>query len=172
MKNNRLIRHLLAAGIASGVFLFGACKKPEEKPTPPAASYSGGSNPSDSAGQRAMDRTREAAADTADAIRDGTTTAWASLKDATYDQRVAFRDGVNRLADDVDARMANLKQGSSELSKEGMDRLRDARANLKEKIKDLGNATADNWDSAKAAVADAWNRVELSCRELEQKMRS
>ena len=172
MKNKRIILRVLVAGVAIGALPLGACKKKPETPPTPAASYSGGGAPSDSTAKTAMDRTRDAAANAADAIADGTASAWADLKDATYDERLAFRDGVNRLSDNVDARLTTLKQRGGELSADGMEKLRVARENLKQKLNDLGNTSAANWDKARAAVADAWNQVEESFRNLEQKMRS
>jgi hypothetical protein len=38
----------------------------------------------------------------------------------------------------------------------------EARADLKARVSDLGNASSDTWSDAKAKVADSWKRVQTA----------
>jgi hypothetical protein len=43
-----------------------------------------------------------------------------------------------------------------------MEELKNAEADYKEKLKALGNATADTWESAKQNVILAWRRLQAA----------
>jgi hypothetical protein len=88
---------------------------------------------------------------------------WDSLKDYTYDTRVQFSAAMERMTQRMDERIAQEKaQAPATASSDKQAAIADydsARANLKARLVELGNASADTWDQAKAKVAEAWRRL-------------
>jgi hypothetical protein len=100
-----------------------------------------------------------AAVDVKNAAVDG----WDKLKDYTYDKRVEFSDSMDRMDKTMDDKIAEEKaQAPGAFSADKQAAIKDyddARADLKARLADLSNATADTWADAKAKVAAAWRRV-------------
>jgi hypothetical protein len=91
---------------------------------------------------------------------------WDSIKDFTYEKRVEFSNGIDRMSKDMDEQAAALKAKTSDTAsteKESAAKEYDeARASLKASLADLNNATADHWADAKAKVVEAWKKVQAA----------
>jgi hypothetical protein len=109
--------------------------------------------------QDAKTAVTDAAIDVKNAAVDG----WESLKDYTYDKRVEFSASMDRMQKNMDEKIATEKaQAPSTLTADKQAAIKDyddAKADLKARLTELGNATADTWADAKAKVAAAWQRV-------------
>ncbi len=96
-------------------------------------------------------------------VKNAAVDTWDSVKDYTYDKRIEFSEHVDRMDKTMDDKIADMKaQAPDTYSKDKQAAIRDyddARADLKAKLKDLGNATSDTWADAKAKVSEAWQRV-------------
>jgi hypothetical protein len=146
MKTSRSLQFLLAgAGLAAVLALCG-CSKSDNS----AAS----SNLQD-----AKDSVKAAAVD----VKDAAVSTWDSIKDYTYDKRVDFSAKLDQMDKTMDDKIAEEKaQAPSTYSADKQAAIKDyddARADLKARLSDLSNATADTWADAKAKVAAAWQRV-------------
>jgi hypothetical protein len=91
---------------------------------------------------------------------------WDSVKDFTYEKRVEFSASMDRMSASMDdnmaaakAKLASTPDTAAKDKEAAIKDYDDARANLKARLTDLNNATADTWADAKAKVADAWQRV-------------
>jgi hypothetical protein len=99
-------------------------------------------------------------------VKDAAVDSWDSIKSYTYDKRVEFSASMDRMDKTMDDKIAELKAKASNspdaASKDKDAAIKDyddARADLKARMTDLGNATADTWADAKAKVDTAWQRV-------------
>lgn len=111
------------------------------------------------AAQSATTAVKDAAIDVKDAAVD----AWDSVKDYTLDRKADFSAGFDQKTKSMDDKIDQLKaNASSTTDADKAKAIKDydeARADLKAKLSDLGNATADTWASAKANVKIAWDKV-------------
>ena len=106
-----------------------------------------------------------AAADVKDAASDS----WDSIRGYTFDKRAEFSARINRMSDDMDAKvhemndkLAGLPDGAARDRDAAMKEFNAARADLKSKLSGLGDATADTWADAKEKVSQAWTRVQAA----------
>jgi hypothetical protein len=106
---------------------------------------------------------KQAVTDAAVNVKNATVDGWNSLKDYTYEKRAEFSASMDRTTKSMDDKIAEERaQAPSAVSADKQAAIRDyddARADLKARLADLGNATADTWADAKAKVAAAWERV-------------
>ena len=113
---------------------------------------------------------QEAKADASKAVAEVKAAAvntWDSIKDFTYDRRADFCAGIDRLAKDLDdkaavvkAKLAGVPDATAKERAEALKEYDEARADLKVKLTELGNATSDTWADAKAKASEAWKRVQ------------
>ena len=103
---------------------------------------------------------------TADKVQATATDSWDSIKDYTYDRRVEFTASIDRMTGRFDDKMRDWKAKATDASSNdrasAMKDYDDARADLKTKLTDLGNSTADTWADAKDKVAQSWKHVQAS----------
>jgi gas vesicle protein len=96
-------------------------------------------------------------------VKNAAVDTWDSVRDYTYDKRMEFSASIDRMDKNMDDKIAEEKTKAPDtLSKEKQAAIKDyddARADLKARLADLGNATADTWADAKAKVSEAWQRV-------------
>ena len=113
----------------------------------------------------AVQDTKVAVKDAAIDIKDDTVATWNRIKDFSFDKRSDFSSGIDSATKKMDDKLAELKAKATpdtpERTKARQD-YDDARAELKAKLADLGNATADTWADAKAQVSKAWDKVEAA----------
>jgi hypothetical protein len=76
---------------------------------------------------------------------------------------------MDRMSDKLDerarvlrAKASGVPDAASKDREAAVKEYDDARADLKSKMTDLGNATADTWSDAKAKTAAAWTRVRVA----------
>lgn len=121
-------------------------------------------------------KTKEITTNTLADVQEGTTNAWANTKyavtnawadlteslgtnqDYTYDKKAAFVTGAQADLNALDQKIQALT-ASAEAS------LHDQRAALDQKLTDVQNATADNWDSAKTAFENSYAEVKYSVKQ-------
>ncbi|HXN35805.1 MAG TPA: hypothetical protein VN877_06515 [Opitutaceae bacterium] len=102
-------------------------------------------------------------------VQDIKTTAvdtWDGVKDFTFEKHTEFSASIDRMSKAMDDKIAEVKAKAPDAAAKDKDAaVRDydeARANLKARLADLNNASADTWADAKAKVADAWQRVKAA----------
>lgn len=78
---------------------------------------------------------------------------WDNIKDYSYNQRAEFAVKTQALADQLDLRTATAKGSASRQLAEVRDELRMAAA-------EVGNATAETWESTKERAGRAWQKAE------------
>ena len=93
--------------------------------------------------------------------------AWDNVKDYSFDKRDEFTANAKALAAKAEVQMREARADYSEAKatasrKAAMDELKNAEADYREKLRALGNATADTWESAKQNVILAWNRLQAA----------
>jgi hypothetical protein len=146
MKNPRSFLSFIAAAGMAALVGSGGCSKSDTSSATTAA-------------QDAKTAITNAAIDVKNAAVD----TWDSVRDYTYDKRVEFSASIDRMDKKMDDKIAEEKaQAPDTLSKDKQAAIRDyddARANLRARLADLGNATSDTWADAKAKVSEAWQRV-------------
>ncbi len=109
------------------------------------------------------------AKDVATDVKTAAVDTWDSIKDFTFDKRSDFSASVGRMADSLDAKVAELKASAATLpdaaakdKNAAIKEYDEARAGLKASLTDLGNATADGWADAKAKVSASWAKVQAA----------
>lgn len=95
------------------------------------------------------------------------TNAWDKVKDYSFEKRDDFTAGSKALAAKMDVQLSEVRANYSEAKasasrKAAMEELKSAEADFKAKLRALGNATADTWDSAKQNVILAWDRLQAA----------
>jgi hypothetical protein len=110
-----------------------------------------------------LDDAKTAVKDAAVDVKNAAVDSWDSLKDYTYEKRVEFSASMDRMSTSMDEKIAEEKaKAPATLSADKQAAIKDyddAKADLKARLTDLGNATSDTWADAKAKVAAAWQRV-------------
>jgi hypothetical protein len=94
---------------------------------------------------------------------------WDSIKDFTYERRADFSAAMDRMTKDMDektdalkAKMAGVQDSASKDRESAMKEYDEARADLRVRLTELGNATSDTWADAKAKADEAWKRVQAA----------
>jgi len=106
---------------------------------------------------------KDMVSDSKDAMSHG----WDNVKTFTFDKRDDFSANAKAIGSKWDAQMSELHANYSEAKasasrKAAMAELKDSDAAYKEKLKALGSATADTWDSAKQNVISSWDHLQAS----------
>jgi hypothetical protein len=127
---------LFATTISTASLLLPGCSKPDETSV-------------------VIDKTNADAKTVADNAKATAVDSWDSVKGYTYEKRTEFSAGIGRMASRLDDKTRDLKDRSTT----DYDA---ARADLKSKLTDLGNATAATWDEAKQKTADSWKHVQAA----------
>ncbi len=152
---------------ATLVALVGCADREPAPPATPEATPSTTDKVSSAAGE-AWDATKETASDVYTGVKNATTDTIARLDRATYDERASIRDGLADAADKLEAELAEWRaEGKATGDDAANSKLADAKATFKQRLQDLGEATADGWDAAKARAAAAW--VDLKAAYAEAK---
>ena len=134
----------------------------------PAALFLCGCSKTDDSAKMAQDAKAAAVSAAAD-VKAAASDSWESIKDFTYERRADFSATMDRMAKDLDDKTAALKTKVAgvpdDASRERASALQDydsARADLKARLTELGNATADTWADAKAKADAAWKKVQAA----------
>ncbi len=116
-----------------------------------------------------MQDAKTAAANAAADVKVAVSDSWDSIKDFTYDRRADFSAAIDRMANELDDKTAAMNAkvaGAPDAASRERDSAKkdydEARSNLRAKLKDLGNATADTWADAKARAAVAWKNMQAA----------
>ncbi len=145
MKSSRTLLYLLSA-IGPTLLIGTGCSKSDT-----------------SSASTAVQDAKTAVTNAAVDVKNAAVDTWDNIRDYTYDKRVDFSASIDRMDKKMDDKIAEEKaQAPDTLSKDKQAAIKDyddARADLKAKLADLGNATADTWADAKAKVSEAWQRV-------------
>ncbi|MGA2018238.1 MAG: hypothetical protein ABSH26_14925 [Opitutaceae bacterium] len=147
MKTSRSLL-LLAAAMSPAALLICGCSKSD--------------NASANA-EKVKNDAKEIAADVKAAASD----TWDSIKGFTYDRRSDFSVSIDRMSAQLDektrefrTKVAGASDAASKDRESAIKEYDEARADLKSRLSELGNATADTWADAKEKVAQAWKRVQ------------
>ncbi len=142
MKSTKLLL-LLAVGFSPAALLVSGCSKSDDTSATAA----------------------NVKADAKDTVADVKATAvdsWDSVKDYTFEKRAEFSASFDRMTAKLDEKASAAKAKASGAPDAASKEYDEARAELKTKLSDLGNATADTWADAKAKVAESWKRVKAA----------
>lgn len=152
MKNLRSIL-LLAALSPAVIFSFGCAKKDSVKTV--------------------VADTKAAAKELASDVKDVAVDSWDAVKDYTFEKRADFSASLDRMAAKHDAEVAEanakvkgLPDDAAKARDSANKEFASARASLKVAISELGSATADTWDAAKAKAVEAWHRTQAAYAKL------
>ncbi len=113
----------------------------------------------------AYNDTKTAVKDAALELKVAALSAWDRVRDATFDRRSEFSAGLDDAITRMDARVTEKKAALKPDTPERARAIRDydqARAELRDRMIDLANCTADTWGDAKAQASRAWGRVETA----------
>jgi len=109
----------------------------------------------------------------ATSVKDAVSDTWDSIKDYTFDKRAEFTARTNRMAEklddkvhDISGKLAGLPDTAAKDEDAAMKEYKDAREDLKAKLTEMGDATADTWGDAKEKVNQAWKRVRAAYSKL------
>ena len=116
----------------------------------------------------AKNATSNAFADAQRNIEEG----WNNLKNATFDERATVRSNLSNMASELDSELAELRQDGRELSADSRERIAEAREEFNEKLNDLQNATANNWEEAKREAGEAWSELRVAVQETKQELQA
>jgi hypothetical protein len=141
---------LLAATMGPAALLTSSCSKTDNTAT-------------------TVEKVKADAKDVAADIKATVTDSWDSIKDYTYEKRADFSAGIDRMAAQFDDKTRELKakwagapDAASKDRENAIKEYDEARADLKLRLSELGNASADTWADAKEKVAQAWKRVQVA----------
>jgi hypothetical protein len=150
MKKSLYIFPLAIAMAPAALLLASGCSKSGDTPT-------------------AADKVQADASNLAADAKATATDTWASVKDYTFEKRAEFSASFDRMTASLDdktrdwkAKLAGTPDAASKDRDAAVKDYDDARANLKSKLTDLGNATSDTWADAKAKVDEAWKSVQAA----------
>lgn len=92
---------------------------------------------------------------------------WDKIRNYTYEKRADFDLEAKAAAERMDAQITELRTNYSEAKasasrKAAMEELKNSQADYREKMRALGTASADTWDSAKQNVILAWDKLQAS----------
>jgi len=151
MKTRRPLLLLAAAMCPATLFLASGCSKTDDPKT---------------SMRDAKASAEKAVADMKVAVSD----TWDSIKDFTYEKRADLSARIDRMSRDLDARtaaltarVAGVPDATSADRVRAMKEYDEARAELKARLADLGNASAHTWAEAKARAAVAWKNMQAAC---------
>jgi uncharacterized phage infection (PIP) family protein YhgE len=149
MKTSRFLL-LLAAAMSPAALLMTGCSKTENAST-------------------TMEKVKTDAKEVAADVKATVSDSWDTIKDYTYEKRADFSASLDRMAAQLDdkarefrAKIAGAPDAASKDRESAIKEYDEARADLKAKLTELGNATADTWADAKEKVAQAWKRVQAA----------
>ncbi|GEM_PF-6224779 len=112
-------------------------------------------------------------------IRASLAEAWEKSREATYAQRAAVRERMAAAERSLDATIEQWSAKKDSVVEDmrpsvdaALTELRNARAVLDQKIEALGNASEETWNSVKAELNTAWQRVNTAIADLTAKLDS
>jgi len=120
----------------------------------------GGAGCAKSDSDQASDKMKDAYHDSKDAVAD----TWHNVKSYTFDKKDDFNSEAKARMAKIESQVSDLKKDhadaeASESRKAAWTELKDSQADYHRKVDALGNASSDTWDSAKANVVAAWDRL-------------
>ncbi len=170
------ITAITSLGLAAAALTFTACSKNEDYGQ--GTVENAAEKVADTA-EKAWDSTADATKKLADDASAAAASTWDSIKDATYDQRASFSAGIEKMASSIDRNVdqwsdkaSTLPEASRKAWNSGLEELKDARAELGDKLDNLGDATASTWGDAKDGVQKAWDRVQRAYNDLKGRLGS
>lgn len=166
MKTRQTLRHLVPASLATLLLaaLVGcADRKVPAEPAPPAEPTL------KSTAADAWDKTKEVTKDTYETVKDATTSAASKLERATYDERMAIKANLSEAGAKLDAKITEWQSDGKAVSAENQVRLATAKSEFNQSLDELGKATANGWEAAKAKTAAAWTKLTTAYDEAQAK---
>jgi len=160
-------RSVGAAGVLALLSVtFGAVHAAPPEATQP-------SSPAKEAWQNSKASAKAAAAD----VRASISEAWEKSKDATFKQRDTLREKMKTAEAMLDVKIAEwsikkdaVAEDAKPVVSAAQQEVREAREVLNQKIKALDNATEETWNSVKAELNTAWQRMTTAASDLVAKL--
>lgn len=129
--------------------------------------------------KEAWQTTKESARTAAVTVREAVGDAWEKSKDATFKQREAVRERMRSAEASLDAKILEWTAKKDAVTDEARPavaaahkEVSEARAVLAQKIEALDNATEETWNSVKAELNTAWQRMTTAASDLAAKLQS
>lgn len=120
---------------------------------------------------------KAAAKEVADEIKTGAVDSWKAIKDYSYDKRLEFAAGLDRLATQRDAELtvmnkqlneqAALPEATAMKREKAVADYRAARDALTPLLDQLRDSTAEGWDNTKARATDAMQDLETAFHQIQ-----
>jgi hypothetical protein len=101
---------------------------------------------------KTKETTKEVYADAKDAVSDGAE----KLDDATYDERVAIKASLAEAGAKLDAKFAEWRTEGKAVSAANEQKIAEAKVAFSKSLDELGEASAETWEAAKAKASAAW----------------
>ena len=156
----RLVPAVLVAAMLAAL---SACSDRNVPTTPePAKTEPSTVDKAQAAVGEAWDKTKEATkdayADAKDAVSDGAE----KLDNATYDERVAIKANLAEAGAKLDAKFAEWRAEGKPVSATTEQKIAEAKVAFSKSLDDLGDATAETWETAKAKASAAWTSLKAA----------
>ena len=116
--------------------------------------------------------TKSAMANAAEETGDAISNAWDNIADFTVEQKQDFVDAMQNGYSELEAKAAELEEGSDNISDEIKAEFDKASAAFKEQLEKAGDASEDAWDSTKEGVQEAWGNLIDAFDEIEAEAES
>ena len=149
MKTSRFAL-FLAAALSPAALMVSGCNKSEDTST-------------------AMDTAKADAKAVVADVKAAASDTWDGVRDYTYDKRTEFSASMDRMGAKLDEKTRDLRAkvaGAPDTASSGWagatGEYDAARADLKSRLTDLGNATDATWTDAKEKVSQSWKRLQAA----------
>jgi len=152
---------LLAAAAGPAALLVSSCSKTDDSPSTVEVVK----NDAKVVIQDAKVTVTDAAVHVKDAVSDS----WDTVSGYSFDKRAEFSARIGRMEEAMDTKVHEMNDKLTGLPDDAAkDRdaavreFNKARADLKARLADLGDATADTWADAKGKVNEAWKHMQAA----------
>ena len=112
---------------------------------------------------------QDTAASVASSVQATASDSWDSIKDYTYEKRVEFAAGLDRMEASSNTTISAMSADATKGRESAVNEFHDADAQMKIQLTALRASTADTWTDAKAKAGAGWQRVKAAYDALTKK---
>jgi hypothetical protein len=160
--------------VACSLVVFSGCNDRIQAAAPEASEP-----PASSPAREAWQSTKDSAYSAAASARAAISEAWENSKDATFRQREVVRERMRVAEASLDQKIVEWTAKKDAVAEEARPtvaaaqrEVSEAREVLRQKIDALDNATEETWNSVKAELNTAWQRMTTAVSDLTAKLQS
>ena len=160
--------------ITCSLFLFAGCSDRMSAAAPEASEP-----PSSSPAREAWQSTKDSAYSAAASARSAISEAWEKSKDASFRQREVLRERMRVAEASLDQKIVEWNARKDAVAEDmrptvsaAQREVSEAREVLRQKVDALDNATEETWNSVKAELDTAWQRMTTAVGNLTAKLQS